>query len=213
MHFWITGFAFSSTASSKQEENAFSFLNSKPAENAFSFLNSKPAVDGSAATNGFAATNSSVATNSFDAKEIKPSFGFVFGSSSNKPVDNSGAKPFGGFVFGKPKSDDDTKKEDVKEVENGVVNGGEKEKNESHDDKDLSKFMKTGSNWTCQTCMVSNPQDKNACVCCETKKPVSASSADQATKKVNDFQISTMLINSLYTYVIISYMFSGPLSI
>jgi nuclear pore complex protein Nup50 len=81
---------------------------------------------------------------------------FLFGASPAEP-----AKPsFGSFAFGKT-SDETPKSSPFSSTENKT-----EPKNDLFD-----KFKAKSGNWSCDVCMISNPQEKVKCAACETLKP------------------------------------------
>lgn len=44
-------------------------------------------------------------------------------------------------------------------------------------------FLPLGGKWKCDTCMLQNDSDKEACVACMTKKPANAAAAGTAASK------------------------------
>ena len=85
-----------------------------------------------------------------EAKESKGLFGAVV--SEAKPEQPAA---FGAFSFGSKAEEKPAAPAKVEEAPKG----------------DLMAMFKPSGGWSCSTCMISNPADKNACAACETPKP------------------------------------------
>ena len=163
---------------------------------AFSFIGKSPAEASSPPSGGFAA---------FGSTATSPSGGaFSFGSTASKvnfsqsgtesePPSAKKASVFGNFgAAADQKPSFGTTASEPKSSGFGAFSFGAKTEDKPPPQKEpteapksdlMSMFKPTG--WTCDTCMVSNPSDKTACLACEApkpgskpaEKPVSSSSA------------------------------------